>query len=102
MIFNSDKSQFWCNECQKWIGTDPCEFMIFNDAIVCMKEHFCGYYHDIFPCEFFIMEHQKPRCKCEFQRSGGEFAITTCNGKEEDCNYLLAKRCYEDDLREEK
>jgi hypothetical protein len=78
MIFNKEKSHIWCKDCNKLISIDPCEFMIYNDAIVCFFEHHLGYYWDLFPCRFLFEGNW-----CLKQNK-----ITNCNGKEEGCPML--------------
>ena len=94
MIFNKDKTKFYCSECKKWISIYPCEYLLINDSVQCFQLHHCGYYHDLFPCRHYEEYHGERYCRCVWE-------LSDCKGKEENCIYFLSRIAYEEDEDEQ-
>jgi hypothetical protein len=90
MLFNKDKTKFYCQEYQAWISIDPCEYLLWGRTVLCMNEHSCGFIHDIFSCDYFYDYHGQQHCKCVQEQC-------SCFGNIEDCTYTMGRICYEQD-----
>jgi len=70
--------------------------VLYEGSLSCEKEHLIGNQRDIewiylsSPCKYLMIYHNKLLCRC----NGEE---TNCNGITDDCDFLLAKRSYEND-----
>jgi len=93
MIYNKDKSSFFCEQCNKWINVKSGDYIIIDDAVTCMELHFCGYYWDLFPCGYLYTYRQENYCRCVHEKCD-------CNGKSEDCNFPIGKVIFEQDWKE--
>jgi hypothetical protein len=93
MIFNQSKTQFYCDECKKWISIDPCDYLIIEEKVFCFELHFCGYEWDLFPCPYYYLYHKEGICRCLQDKCN-------CFGREEDCENPLARNSYKQDLEE--
>lgn len=98
MIINDSNDKIWCFKCGNWILKST-EILVVDKDVYCLKcytsecQTHLGYYWDLFPCEHYLEYHDKGQCRCIQD-------VTECHGNEDNCQYLLARICYENDQEE--
>lgn len=73
--------------------------VLYEGSITCEKNHLIGNQSDkewlwlTSNCPYFYVYHNEGQCRCIQEK-------TNCNGQEENCENLLGKKSYEEDLEE--
>jgi hypothetical protein len=88
---------FWCN---KDYGLDGIFLnVLFETSISCPQNHIVGYTYDpewlllIANCPYFYLYHHRGQCRCVQDE-------TDCQGNDENCNFILGRKCYGEYLNE--
>jgi hypothetical protein len=92
----------FCYSCNKdYTIHQVFEHLYYEGSITCFQDHLIGntwdkeYIYLTSPCPYLMLEHNKLRCRCVDEE-------TNCEGIDENCNFILGKKSYEDDKNEEK
>lgn len=106
MLFNYILG-IYCFKCKRYL--DPYTEVYLSDGngnesrIKCLKcDEDVGFTWDLAwrefwkeQCKYYYQYHNKGQCRCVQEE-------TNCNGDEKNCENKLGKKCYEDDLKEDK
>jgi uncharacterized Zn-finger protein len=100
MQINYHNKTIYCFYCKKELSLDKVFLdVLFETFITCTYDHILGYTYDkewiwlTANCPYFYVYHNRGQCRCIQDDVG-------CDGQEENCENLLGKRTYEEDLND--